>query len=424
LTISGFYKGVSYLLIFLVLFLPFTLTAVKMACVAMLLISGLFNLLLNNERIRISKSVIIWLSLFTLHGLFFLAVGMFYGAQLSNVLKFSTIAVVWPLVFTVFFFYKADEEYIKNLYKVIQVAVVFIAIYAMYRVASLLGLLPAFDFYSSEASVGLMISEGNVELSIPATTSLVFAVPSIVSLYVLTRNRKLLPVIIIALVAIVLISRRALLLSVAISPLICLAVSVFFLKKRAFISLIRHIFFIYFAGLLFCVVAFTILAQLGIFDFGEFFKMILEGFDFSGSNSVDPGAQIRAEQFTLLMRSWAEKPLFGWGYGAVSQYIIRSDLTPFIYELSYIALLFQTGIFGFLTYMSLIAWIYYKFSKLSKHVSPAINNYSIAILVGLTTFLLSNATNPYLYAFDHMWALFYPLLVINTLILKKEKIAN
>lgn len=424
MTISNFHKVVSYILVFFMLFSPFAFNEVKMACVAILLISVLIGISFYNGKIKISKSILTWLSLFTVHGIFFLFVGLFFGAELSHVLKFATIAVVWPLVFSLLFFYKIDEKYIVNIYRVIEIATVFISLYAIYKVMSLLGFLPAFDIYPQESPGGLMIADGNVEISLPAATTLMFAVPFIVSQYLLTKEKRLIPIIFLSLIAIILISRRALLLNVIITPFICLAISAFFLKKNNLRALINHIFFVYLFAFIACIFIFLVLAQSGIFDIKEFYTMILEGFDFSGKNSVDPGAQIRAEQFVLLMQSWREKPILGWGYGAVSKYIIRSDETPFIYELSYIALLFQTGIIGFISYMSLIGWIYYKFCKIRKHVSLILNKYNVSILVGLTTFLLANATNPYLYAFDHMWTLFFPLLILNTLILKKYEIAN
>lgn len=424
MSISNFYRYVSYVLFFLMLFIPFAFTEIKMFCIVLLVSSGLIHLLLYHQRILISKSIIVWLSLFILHGIFFLSVGVFQNAQLANVLKFSTISVIWPLVFTLLFFFKTDSNYVIKLYKVMEVSVISISIYVIYRVASLLGYLPAYDLYSEGSSVGLMISGGNIELSLPASTTLMFAIPSILSLYLLTKEKRLIPIIVLSMIAIVLTSRRALLLNVMVTPLICWVISVFFLKKKHLKILSGRIILGYGVVVLCCLIIFISLAQLGIFDFREFYSMILEGFDFSGKKSIDPGAQIRAEQYTLLMRSWSERPFFGWGYGAVSEYIIRSDLTPFIYELSYVALLFQTGIFGFLSYLFLIGWIYFKFCKIRNKVSLTFNNYNISILVGLTTFLMANATNPYLYAFDHMWTLFYPLLVLNTLILKESESAS
>ena len=402
------------------LFSPFVFTEAKVVCIVSLLFFMIVKFVFYSQDIKISKSILVWLSLFMLHGLIFLFIGLFHGAQTAYVLKFATIVVIWPLVFSLFFFYKLDQKYVITLFKVIEISVVFISLYAIYRVVSLFGFLPVYDMYAGETP-GISLSEGNIEISLPATTSLMFAVPSLVSLYLLTKEKRLIPVISLSIIAIVFISRRALLLNVLITPFICLAISVFFLEKKYVRSLFKSIYSMYIVAIIFCLFIFIGLSYFGIFDFIEFFNMIIEGFDFSGQNSVDPGAQIRAEQFTLLIKSWSEKPFLGWGYGSVSQYIIRSDQTPFIYELSYIALLFQTGILGFLSYISFIFWIYYKFCKLRKVVSLMENYYNISILVGLTTFLLANATNPYLYAFDHMWTLFFPLLIINSIILKKHK---
>ena len=423
MSLPSFYKIVSYILFFLMLFSPFAFTEIKMVFISFLIISFLLYLLIYKEKIKISKSVLLWFSVFIFHGFFFSYIGFLNGADVSNVAKFSTIAVLWPVVFLLLFFYKTSVEYLLKLYKVIEVALICISIYVIYKVLSIFGFLPAFDIYAGKEGVdGLMINDGNLEMSIPAATTLMFVVPSVLSLYLLTKEKRLIPVILLAFIAVVLTSRRALLLSVIVTPLICLAFSVFLLKKKNLKVLNKNIFLMYFIAMIFFSIIFIVLAQLNVFDFKVFYSMILEGFDFSGNNSADPGAMIRADQFTLLMKSWCEKPVFGWGYGSVSQYITRSDETPFIYELSYVALLFQTGIVGFVIYMSLIFWIFYKFYKLRNRIDVKMNKYNISILVGLTTFLLANATNPYLYAFDHMWTIFYPLLILNTLALENNKL--
>lgn len=421
MSLSSLYKIVSYILFFLMLFSPFAFTGLKMVSIIFLVVSILFYLLIYKDKIEISKSILIWFSIFILHGFFFLYVGLLNGADQGNVTKFSTIAVIWPFVFFLLFFYKTNQKYIINLYRVIEIALIFISLYVIYRVLSIFGLLPAYDIYSGEEGAGLMLNDGNIEMSIPAATTLMFVVPSVISLYLLTKEKRLVPIILLAFIAVILTSRRALLLSVIITPFICLGFSVFFLKKSAVKLLNKQIFSIYSIAFVFFLIIFIVLAQLKVFDFKVFYTMILEGFDFSGNNSSDPGAMIRADQFTLLVKSWTEKPVFGWGYGSVSKYITRSDETPFIYELSYIALLFQTGVLGFIIYLLLIFWIYYKFYKLRNKIDPTINKYNVSILIGLTTFLLANATNPYLYAFDHMWTLFYPLLILNILILDKNK---
>lgn len=422
MSLSGFYKIVSYILFFLMLFSPFAFTEIKMFCVSFLFVSILFCLILYREKIKISKSILFWFLIFILHGLIFSYIGLLNGTALTNVLKFSTISIAWPFIFLFLFFYKIDQKYLLNLYKVIEISLICASTYIIYKVLSIFGFLPVYDMYAGTEGSGLMINDGNIEMSIPAATSLIFIVPSIISFYLLTKKKRLVPIILLAFIAVLLTSRRALLLSVVVTPIICLVFSTFFLRRKSLQFLRRQIFSMYLISSVFFLLAFIILARLHVFDFKVFYSMILEGFDFSGNNSTDQGAAIRANQFTLLIKSWSDKPFFGWGYGSVSEYIIRSDETPFIYELSYVALLFQTGIVGFVIYMSLIFWIFYKFYKLRNNIDLMTNKYNVSILVGLTSFLLANATNPYLYAFDHMWTLFYPLLIINTLVIQNNKL--
>lgn len=422
MTVPSFFKITSYILFFLMLFSPFAFTGIKMACLILLILSVIFYSLVFHSKIKMSIEILTWLGLFMAHGIFFLTLGLIYGAKVEYVLKYATIAVIWPFAFLLLFFFDVDEVYILKLYNVIKIATICISLYAIYQVLALFGFVPQMDIYPKETPGGLEVADGNVEMSLPAATTFMFAGPSIITLYLLTKNRKLIPVILLSLIAIVLISRRALLLNIAITPVLCLIISVFFLTKARLKKLLVHITLIYIGAGLTGLLLFIVLANLGVFDYKAFFAMILEGFDFSGKQSIDPGAQIRAQQYMLLMQSWHEKPILGWGYGAVSRYITRSDDYPFIYELSYIALLFQTGIIGLTIYISLIGWIYYKFRQIRSIVSPVLNEYNISILVGLTTFLLANATNPYLYAFDHMWTLFFPLLIINTVMLNKSKV--
>lgn len=409
---------------FLMLFSPFAFVGLKMVILSILIFSLLLKMLIFTEKIEISKSVLFWFVIFIGHGLFFLLIGLINNVDISYSLKFSTIAIVWPLCFGFLFFYNPKKNSITSFFNIVVISSVFISIYTIYKVLSLLGYLPIFDIYPDDAGLGLDISDGHVELAIPAATSLMFIAPAIISQYLLTKNKVLLPCILMTAIAVVLIARRALLLNMIISPIICVIIAFFFLGRMYFSRLLKKVVLYYILAIIVAIITFFVLANIGVFDVKEYYTMLLEGFDFSGKQSVDPGAMIRADQFNKLIESWSEKPFFGWGYGAVSPTITRSDVTPFIYELSYIALLFQTGIFGFLIYFGLIGWIYYKLFRLRRFSDILMNNYIISYLVGLTTFLFANATNPYLYAFDHMWVLFLPLLAINSIILNKPNFSH
>jgi hypothetical protein len=140
-------------------------------------------------------------------------------------------------------------------------------------------------------------------------------------------------------------------------------------------------------------------------------------------NPDDESNQIRHEQYIALMEGWYKHPLIGSGLGASAVGSIRDDTAPWAYELSYVALLFQTGLIGILVYSLSIFWIVYKSIMLCRvDVSNAI--LLIPQLVALVCFLFINATNPYLAKFDYLWVIFLPIATINAILLNKKKVIN
>lgn len=118
----------------------------------------------------------------------------------------------------------------------------------------------------------------------------------------------------------------------------------------------------------------------------------------------------RIIQTKSLIDGWLNYPLFGAGPG-IDAGISRSEI-PGTYELSYLAKLFEVGFFGMLVYV--IFWsllFYWTFKTISnKSRNP---NYVIALLSAMLIFLIGNATNPYLGAFDYMWFMYTPFVAIN-----------
>ena len=82
------------------------------------------------------------------------------------------------------------------------------------------------------------------------------------------------------------------------------------------------------------------------------------------------------------------------------------------YELSYVALLFHTGIVGFAIYAAAVIWIYRMGLRIIRS-GDRIGLYMVPALVGTTCFLIANATNPYLEKFDYIWVIFLPVALIN-----------
>ena len=81
-----------------------------------------------------------------------------------------------------------------------------------------------------------------------------------------------------------------------------------------------------------------------------FVNMVATGFQFDS----DPVAMLRRDQSVALVKGWLEAPLLGSGHGMPAPDVIRSEETPWAYELTYLALLYHTGVVGTLAYAS--AW--------------------------------------------------------------------
>jgi hypothetical protein len=74
-------------------------------------------------------------------------------------------------------------------------------------------------------------------------------------------------------------------------------------------------------------------------------------------------------------------------------------------------------------YLGCIGWIYRVGLKLAnKH--PVERPILLALLVGMTNFLIANATNPYFASYDFMWTLFLPIAYINHMMLNPDRLSN
>ncbi len=129
---------------------------------------------------------------------------------------------------------------------------------------------------------------------------------------------------------------------------------------------------------------------------------------------------LRKEQFDSLIQGWELSPILGRGLGSVAPGIIRDPIAPWNYELSYIALLFQTGLFGVITYTGSIFWIVIRSIMV---VRKSQNNAALLLpfICTLICFLIANATNPYLAKFDYLWVIFLPLGILNSILLNGNK---
>ena len=126
--------------------------------------------------------------------------------------------------------------------------------------------------------------------------------------------------------------------------------------------------------------------------------------------SADREDYPRIKQFRVLVGEAGTSPVLGEGAGAAGSYT-RSNSQPWAYELTYVDLFFQFGVFGVLIFSC--GFLYLMNCLMRAIANDGIDmNERASILcyaVAFLGFIAANATNPYLAKFSYMWILFIPV---------------
>ena len=301
-----------------------------------------------------------------------------------------------------------------------------ISLYIIGYTLTRLGILPKIPFLDfSLAGTIIDIQLGLIGTVAPSITTLIFSVPFIICLIIIDRNNYfsnksfLVITILLSFIAILTTFRRAIILNLLLTPLVI----IFFISLSRWndkIKILLNFRKTMFIGIFFIIGTMFFVNSTGIVNVKNTIIRITSAFN-SNKDLQDKGTKLRYNQIELLIKSWEQKPLFGHGHGSVSEYMIRNENTPWLYELSYFALLFQTGIIGLIVYLGLLFWPIIKGIQLLKKGNTECNIYIMPCLVGYVFILIGNASNPYLASYDYSWSLFFPVTVINFFILNDKE---
>lgn len=411
------YKSMGAILFFLMLVAPYECYTEKITLMVFLVGYQVLRLLIKNEFI-ISLPILKWFTSFVLFGVFFsLWAFVFSFNSPLFIIKSMPVNIVWPIIYLFFIKYLVNPDNISLLNRIMVVASIFISIYLILAALSFVGLIPISPSKFTLASPDVGRSESTeVQMSMAAITSLMFLNPFLLtSLMLGTYKRDKISLFftslafLLTILGVLVSGRRTLMLNILLIPIV-IYLFLKFCKVKLDSAQKRYIYRLIFGLIIVILFLFTYLIYFNLVDFVGYWDFFVSGFDFN-TNGRDPGSSLRGLQFHLMMQSWLDYPILGTGFGSSSQYIIRSQETPWVYELSYMTLLFQTGIVGFIIYMSLLGWLFLKCITLVRKRSDFA--FIIPSFMGCFCFLIGNASNPYLIAFDHMWAIFLPAGLIN-----------
>lgn len=414
LFINRVFAAIGYFLLFLMLFVPSRYQPIKAGLLALLLVAITIHAFLR-QRVSIHPIVIGWTALIVATGLTFMGFGAVNGAPGS--LRVGTVYVLWPIVYTILIGGLTSIHIFRGIVRVLVLAAIAISSYGLLFLLVTRGVVPERFYIALDQGQATGFNFETQEFNLFSLSTLLFLIPFLLTatltwpqkLKLLIGRRLLWIATATALTAAFLSGRRGLWLVISVSPIIALVARAILPQANRTRRLLR-------TGVVLTLAAALILGALqatGAVNAGAMMRMFVSAFDLNSETA-------RQEQIHALIRGWSDSPFIGAGHGAVAPGSIRSLDLPWSYELTYLALLFHTGVVGFILYSLPVLWIYWAGFKVCR-AGGVLGLMLIPVLAGMTGFLLANATNPYLAKFDFMWVIFLPVAIINLHLMRRAR---
>jgi O-antigen ligase len=423
--------GLVYTLFFLIVAFPAAtaLYPVKAVLLGVILIAIVAGALING-RFALDPTVALLTVFFAAFGFLLVVRGFLTAAP--GAANLSGVHAVWPFVYLILVGGTVKFKILRNMERTIAFAAILVGLLAIVYLLSQVGILPAiphFDSLLAEDEMGIGFFSGYVRMALPGINALPFVAPFLMAALVVGAAhpaQKLIPklwlwaALLLSTFVVIVSGRRALELVTMMAPLLVF-VAIFLHAPSERLILFKSLRRFVITLILGISLVVLLLRPVYAISFSGFFDRFSSGFDFSPT-SMDNSPDERRQQFFALERGWLEHPLLGAGLGEPAYGSIRSEDMPWAYELSYLALLFQTGLVGLATYASGIGWIYWMGAKIIRR-GGAWAQLMLPLLVGMTSFLIANATNPYLAKFDGLWTIFLPIALINLWLVERRQAA-
>lgn len=405
-----------YAFLFFTVYLPVTHNEFRGYFMALVVTIVLARIILNNGRMWLHRNTVHWILFYFVAGTGLVVLS--YIRNAPGALFSSLVFVIWPLVYALMVEAIADPGRIVNVLRVLVFAMISIGAGTLYYLGWSLGWIPSSLYIDPQLVKHAAFFGGTMQMSHYSLSSLIFLLPfTLAALFVHSpRTPGFLPQWVIwlalslGLFTAFVGGRRALFLVLLTAPVLIL----FFrswLPHRLSPSRRRQLILAVSLGLTLLGVGFY-LGRATSWSWEGTQELFLNGFDFK----TDPDALARRVQFFALLHGWMEHPIIGAGLGTHVNGIIRNAKRPWEYELQYVLLLYQVGLVGVLIYSSGVVWIYLKAREMIRS-GTKLGVHMVPVLVGTTSFLIANATNPYLQTFGGLWTLFLPVAMINSSLL-------
>jgi hypothetical protein len=377
--------------------------------------------IVKTGRAGLHPTIALWTYSLSALSFLFVLEGFFAGAP--GAAKTISVYVVFPMIYALMIAGVRNDRVLSGLFKTLTVSTICIAIYSLVYLLIQTKILPesnVFNLISFDwdwQAFGL--HDEYIGMTFPGLTSLAFLVPFVLAALVTCTPRAEAPsfrrawlwtAAFLSLVSVLISARRALYLVTLTAPFLALVFLSFqpMPQRRSSRKALVRVTAAGVLAIMISLVSLNVIYGVTLSGLADRFSM---GFNFSPT-AEDTGTTERRVQFHALVEGWMANPILGAGHGAPAFGSIRSEERPWLYELYYLALLYQTGLVGFTAYAAGIFWIYWMGVRVIR-AGGQLSALMVACLVGMSSFLIANATNPYLAGLDGMWAIFLPLALIN-----------
>jgi hypothetical protein len=417
--VSAMVDALFFILFFTFLYLPVTQDAFKAALIAAILVLMGLEAMLGAREFRLHPTTAFFAVFYVLLGLVFVGIGLINEAP--GALFSTLIYVVWPIVYIIFVGRLSHPRYLLKVQRMLVIGAIAIGLTVINQLLFSLGLIPESLRIVSTENQDIVFYGGYTQMRLYAISTLVYLVPYFIAALMVGAGKKshfvakkwLWLALFLSLFGLFLSGRRAgLIIFVLAVPIAVVLINA--LPKRRKLRVTGR-------GLIIAA-GFTVLITLLLAVLTNVLGWRLdEQLNFILSSISSSDEYVRFEQLNALISGWLRSPLWGWGLGSFTNEIIRNSDRPWTYELQYALTLFQTGLIGLTAYAVGIVWLFVKgidMIRLDAQLGPHV----IPVIVGCASFLIANATNPYLQAYGHLWTLFTLVAFVNTWLLRRNGI--
>jgi hypothetical protein len=322
---------------------------------------------------------------------------------------------VWQILFAILSIMLNRPDAIKMLVSTLTMTFLVLLAYSFLFLGNMSGIVPDSQYLELDQGQAVGFYDSTVEFALYSISSLLFLMPFWLH-YLLNLNYKNKTkvihwnVLFLGWVLCVLTGRRAVQVVVLISPFIVVATeSIAGGGARVGIRLLRGLFnlrniMLMLAGVI------VLLSTFAAIDvrLDAIKADFISGFDFDDASNVS--ASECTNQFLSLMNAWFNGNfLVGAGNGSHTDYL-RSDEQPWANELTYVYLLFSTGIIGVLFYFGWFGWGLLRIRNALIHRSD-MGTYVLPLITGVFGLAIGDAANPYFGNFDYLWIILLPHLL-------------